>query len=143
MKRVVCDTNIVISGRLWSGAPRQVLQLAEQDKIHLIASEVMLDELRDVLSRPKFAERLNLIAKTAEQVVTEYLLIAQAVEPAAIRPVIISDPDDDAILACAVGGAADYIVSGDKDLLALTAYENIPILSADQFLERFSTEAAD
>jgi predicted nucleic acid-binding protein len=48
----------------------------------------------------------------------------------------VRDPKDVMILACAVGGKADFIVSGAKDLLTLVSYEGIPILTAEQFLKR-------
>ncbi len=53
-------------------------------------------------------------------------------------PVISRNPDDDWVIACAVVGCADVIVSGGKDLLALKRVGNIPILTAAEFLERLS-----
>src|SRR5437764_11618662 len=119
MIRAVLDTNIVISGMLWSGSPRQIIQAIWSGDVLPLISEVMSDELRDVLARPKFAPRLQRIGKSASQLVGEYLKFAAVVEPANISSVLEADPDDDAVLACAVGGNADFIVSGDKDLLML------------------------
>jgi uncharacterized protein len=72
----------------------------------------------------------------ANTILSEYRTITELVTPAEIPPDAIRDPKDIPVLACAVGGKADYIVSGDNDLLVLTAYQNIPILSAAQFLKR-------
>lgn len=55
--------------------------------------------------------------------------------PALASPVS-RDPDDDAVLACALAAKADLIVSGDQDLLVLQAFEGIPIVTAAQALER-------
>ncbi len=140
MIRAVFDTNVVISGRLWSGAPRQAIQAAEQGRVKLLISEAMLDELRDVVRRPKFNERLSAIGKTAEQVISEYLLIAEVVEPATLPLIVEVDPDDDAVLVCAVGGKADYVVTGDGHLLALGTYQSIPILDVNRFLEQIPSE---
>src|SRR5947207_2085788 len=117
MIRVVLDTNIIISGWLWSGSPRQVLNIARQRQIQSVISEMLLDELRDVLHRPKFVGRLSVIGKTVEVILSEYLQFTEIVEPAQIAPVIDRDPDDDAVLACAVGAKAGYIVTGDDHLL--------------------------
>ena len=56
---VVPDTNTVVSGLLWQGAPRDVLALARAGEISLFTSPLLLAELRDVLKRPKFVTRLK------------------------------------------------------------------------------------
>jgi predicted nucleic acid-binding protein len=56
------------------------------------------------------------------------------IEPVVIEPVIIADPDDDVVLACAIAARAEAIVSGDNHLLDLKQYEGIPILTAAQLL---------
>jgi predicted nucleic acid-binding protein len=70
--------------------------------------------------------------------VAEYTRFVAIVVPAEIPPDVVRDSKDRAVLACAVGGKADYIVSGDEDLLVLSIYENIPILNANQFVDRLS-----
>jgi len=139
MIRAVLDTNIIISGWLWSGSPRQVLNLARQRQIQSVISEALLDELRDVLNRPKFIDRLSVIGKTVEGIVAEYLHFTDIVEPAQIAPVIDRDPDDDAVLACAIGANAQYIVTGDDHLLALKRFQTIHISDANQFLHQMNT----
>src|SRR5258708_4809584 len=136
MIRVVLDTNIVISGMLWSGTPKQVLGAVQSGDVLPLISELMLDELRDVLVRPKFASHLQRIGQSADQLISEYLGFTTVVEPTRIPQIVKVDPDDDAVLACAVGGKADFIVSGDKDLLVLGTYESIPILNASHFFNR-------
>ncbi len=140
MIRVVFDTNVIISGQLWTGTPRQAISLAERGVIKLLMSEAMLDELRDVLNRPKFAARLHKIGKTAENVVHEHLQITEIVEPLPISPIIVADPDDDMIIACAIGGKAESIVTGDDHLLALGNYHAIEILDVNRFLQSFSAD---
>ncbi len=96
---------------------------------------MLLGELQDVLSRPKFADWLVQAGVTADELVLGYAALAVVVAPAAIELVVADDPDDDAVLACAVAAAANAIVSGDPHLLALGQYAGIPIWTAAQLLE--------
>ncbi len=93
-----------------------------------------MDELRDVLHRPKFANRLSIINKSVEDVLDEYLQFAEIVEPAQLMPVVENDPDDDAVLACALGGDAQFIITGDEHLLSIKQFRDISIMDANQFL---------
>ena len=133
--RVVLDTNIVISGLLWHGSPRRILDAARAGDLTLLTTVVLLAELHDVLDRPKFAERLAKAGVTAEELVLGYGSLAGVVTPAIIDPVVVDDPDDDAVLACAVTCAAEAIVSGDPHLLALAQYAGIPIWTAARLLD--------
>ncbi|MGB1287019.1 MAG: putative toxin-antitoxin system toxin component, PIN family [Aggregatilineales bacterium] len=138
MIRVVLDTNIIISGSLWRGTPSDVLQTIYRDDVQAIVSEDMLDELKDVLHRKKFQKPLARATKTPDETIAEYLSACEIVEPAIINPVIEDDPDDDVVLACAVGGAADYIVSGDPHLLQLKSYQRISLVDVHKFLALLS-----
>lgn len=133
--RVVLDTNTVISGIFWGGHPRQILEMARSGTISICTSQALLDELLDVLSRPKFGARLTTsVNLTAEEVVADYAALAEIVAVQAVERVVPDDPDDDEVIACAVAAEASYIVSGDKDLLDLSSYGNISILKAAQFV---------
>lgn len=134
--RIVADTNIVVSGLLWHGAPRQILDAARAGKIELCTSAVLLAELEDVLSRPKFMARLKRALVHSHHLVSGYAALAKLVKPDIIAPVILADVDDDAVLSCASAAQAEAIVSGDSHLLNLRQYQNIPILSASELLTR-------
>jgi len=136
--RVVPDTNIIVSGLLWHGPPREVLDAAHAGKLTLFTSAPVLAELQDVLGRPKFASKLQIAGVTVIELVVGYAASATMVQPAAIDPVIADDPDDDAVLACAVAAGAEFIVSGDPHLLKLKQYQNIRIVTAPQLLEELS-----
>lgn len=136
MMRIVLDTNIIVSGLFWRGSPYLILDAALNKRYISLATEPLLEEIRDVLSREKFAQKLAEKKLTVDGIVNSFRMIAIIVEPAEIPLDAIRDPKDRAVLACAVGGKADYIVSGDQDLLALTAYQNIPILDTAQFVKR-------
>lgn len=136
--RTVADTNIVVSGTLWHGAPRQVLDAARAGKIELFTTATLLAELEDVLQREKFANRLRLAGVEAQTLVMGYAALATIVVPANIDPVIAADPDDDDVLACAVAANAGVIVSGDSHLLDCEVHQGIQILTARELIERIS-----
>ena len=132
--RGVADTNIVVSGLLWHGPPRDVLEAARAGEVRLFTTAVLLAELQDVLARPKFAERLKRAGVTSDELVVGYAALATVVQPASIEPVIVEDPDDDSVLACALAAQAEVIASGDSHLLQLKEYRQIRILTAAQLL---------
>jgi putative PIN family toxin of toxin-antitoxin system len=133
---VVLDTNTVISGLLWHGPPRQIFTLAREGKIRLFTTSALLEELSDVLHREKFVARLALTNLTPAQLIVGYAALATRIEPFRIPPTIIADPDDDAVLACALAAEAKIIVSGDHHLLQLQQYEKIEIMRATEFLSK-------
>jgi putative PIN family toxin of toxin-antitoxin system len=133
--RVVFDTNIVVSAQFWQGAPRHALIAVRDGRAKLLTSEPLLQELTDVLTRTKFADRLKAVGTTAEALIADHRALVEIVEPAPLSGTVSDDPDDDVVLACAAGGKADYIVSGDDDLLRLETYAEIPICTVNEFLE--------
>jgi putative PIN family toxin of toxin-antitoxin system len=129
--RVTADTNILISGlNFRGGKPFQLLELARTGKINLTVSDAILDEMSEVLAR-KFGFSAEDVAEARMRIGA----MARTVRPAVRLEVIKEDPDDDRILECAVAGGADYIVTGDKDLLRLRRYDSIRILSVADFLD--------
>ncbi len=137
--RVVADTNTVVSALLWRGAPRRVLDAARSGHIALFTSVALLEELQEVLGRPKFSLRLRSAEVTVRELVLGYAALTTIVSPAIIAPAVSRDRDDDMVLECAVAAGAEYIVSGDNDLLTLQAYQDILIVSADDFATRFAS----
>lgn len=135
---VVADTNTVISGLLWQGAPRQILDAARYNIIELFTSVALLTEMEEVLHREKFARRLSLANLTPHELVLGYASLATVVRPAVIMPVVLADPDDDAVLSCAVAACAEVIVSGDSHLLNLKGYQGIHILTAGEVVKMIS-----
>jgi len=132
--RVVADTNIVVSGLMWRGNPRKILDAARAGDLILVTTGTLLAELEDVLGREKFAERLASAGVTVRDLVLGYAALASVTEPAEIEPVILEDPDDDAVIACAIAGRCEVIVSGDSHLLNLERFQNIRILTAAELV---------
>jgi putative PIN family toxin of toxin-antitoxin system len=137
--RLTLDTNTVVSGLLWEGAPSRLIRAALDGQVSLVTSRVLLLELADVLGRAKFASRVAASGFSVTELVARYAVLAESVESATITP-MASDPDDDEVLACALGGRADLVVSGDAGLLNLARYQEIEIVDPAVALERIRRE---
>lgn len=70
---------------------------------------------------------------------TDYIEAIELAEPLDVPSVVPNDPDDDHVLACALAAKADLIVSGDRHLLALNRYQNIPIVSPAEAVNRIAS----
>jgi uncharacterized protein len=130
--RCVFDTNVLVSALLLPDSkPRQALDLALQ-KGKVLVSFTVLAEIYEVLSRKQFRRYIDeedvrnfLAALTRE---TEYVDVVETIT--ACR-----DPKDDKFLELAVSGHADYVVSGDSDLLALNPFRGVVITPPHTFLK--------
>lgn len=133
--RIVVDTNVVLSGLLWTGPPQHLINLARAREIDLYSSVFLIAELAEVIGREQFASRILAAGLSAAELMADYATLVRLVIPAEIRPAVRDDPDDDQVLACALASQADLIVSGDKDLRRLKTYHRISIVSpADALL---------
>lgn len=104
-----------------------------------MVTEALLQELEDVLSRDKFVPAFRKIGLTPALIFIRYRLMTTLVQPAFVPEDAVSDPKDRKVLACAVGGQADVLITGDvKHLLKLRTYEKTAIVTAAEFLARFS-----
>lgn len=129
--RVVVDTNVLLSRLLVPGSvPAQAVRRAvEQGQI--LASEATLEELADVLSRPKFDRYLTVSER--QQFLRLFMRIAQWVP--ILHPVqACRDPREDKFLALAVNGEAGVIITGDQDLLVLDPFGDVRILEPAAYL---------
>lgn len=137
--RIVLDTNVVLSALLWRGTPYQLLDaIRSRGEARLFTSPALLDELADVLTRPSATKRLAIIGRTVREVLADYVAAMEVVEPEHVPRVVPDDAEDDQVIAAALAAGADWIVSGDADLLTLGSYQNIPILSAAQAVQRIA-----
>jgi putative PIN family toxin of toxin-antitoxin system len=137
--RIVVDTNLLVSGVVFPGLPRDLVNAARAGEFELFTSEVLLAELMDVIGRGKFAARLAQAELTPQGIVDDLRALAVVVWPASVPQVVRTDPDDDHVLAAALAGAADLIASGDKrDLLLLGSYQGVPIVTAREALQRIA-----
>lgn len=134
MLRLVLDTNILISALLRKNTPPYLLYQAWRDRLfELVTSLEQLEEFQRVMAYPKLQRYFTTDEAQRMLVgITSYAISVTSLPTVSDSP----DPDDNIILATAIAGDADYLVSGDKsDLLKLRIVENVPIITARQALE--------
>lgn len=130
--RVVLDTNVLISSILFRGALAGMVDLWKRGRIVPVFSRETFDEFRAVLEYPKFKLTESEIKSIIEE---EVLPFFEIVETTVKVHEVCKDSDDDKIVACALSAAADFIVSGDKDLCDLASYRRIRIIRASELLK--------
>lgn len=126
------DTNVFLSASL-GGRTRPILGALSDRRFQLITSHPLLDELAYVLSRPEWRRLLG-TAQCREilAVVHEAAIVVTPTQ----HITTCRDPEDNALLECALAGRADCLVTGDKDLLVLHPFHGIQILRPAEFLSR-------
>ena len=137
--RVVLDTQVLLRGavaRIESLTSR-IYSAWDAGRFTLLMSEPILAEIEAVLGRPEVLRKLRATRIEARALID--LLRRRAVIVQPTTPIRQSrDPADDKFLECAVAGQADYVVSGDADLLTLEEIRGIPILDVPAFWEKLS-----
>lgn len=135
--RIVIDTNVLISALVFpGGVPEQVYRLAIEGRVTLVTSPPLLAELGRVLTE-KFGWQDVYLRAALAQIVR----IGEIVEPVERVSVLADDPDDDRVLEAAQTAGAAVIVSGDRHLLSLGRWEEIAILSPNEFLANLGSES--
>lgn len=129
MIRVVIDTNIFISGLVFGGLPRTVLQLSEEGAFTLVVVAPIQEEVKRILS-----EKFQWSEKEVAHALKKLWRTSRIVNPK-VKLTICQDPDDDRVLECAVEAGADFVVSGDRHLLKLRKFHNIAIVTAREFVQ--------
>jgi uncharacterized protein len=133
ISRIVIDTNIVLSALVFSGGRLGTLrQRWQSGQFTPIVSKATITELIRVLAYPKF--KLTPIER--EDLLADYLPFCETIPTPIELPEIPScrDPFDTPFLHLAIFGQADYLVTGDRDLLSLAGSFKCPIITAEQFL---------
>lgn len=130
-RRAVLDANVIISAFLFGGTPRLALERAIDGVVQGFTSLPILDEIREVLQRPKF----GLSARQAQMFIRELDDVFSIVDPVKCVNVIDADPDDNKILECAVAADTGVVVSGDAHLLELAIWRGIRIITPAKFTQ--------
>ena len=129
--RIVIDTNVLVSGVFFGGAPSRVLQSWRDGISHLVLSPEILVEYRRVGD--------ELSAKYDGVSLTPFLNLvithAEIIEAPALPERVCRDEDDDKFIACVVAGHCLLVISGDRDLLDVGEYGEIKIMSPREFLD--------
>lgn len=138
--RVIIDTNLFVSAWLWGGIPARLFRLARNLQLKICASEPILAELQNTLSKHKLQTKLQSLGFTLEYLMSGTRELVEVYPISDINLPTLRDPNDNMILATAIAANADAIVTGDRDLLVLQEYEGIVIVTAREFLERYFPE---
>lgn len=138
--KAVLDTTVLVSAFLVpGGAAAQLLFHAGYDFTLALSPDILDELVTTLLTKPKIRKSYiftdGQVYEYATHVVELTGLMAHTVEPLVG---VVRDPKDDMIIACAITVGADFIVSRDKDLLSLTSYQGVAIISPRQFLDSFS-----
>jgi putative PIN family toxin of toxin-antitoxin system len=130
--RVVLDTNVLVSGLAYPGSvPGRIVSVWRQGGLDVVLSRYILDEMSRVLPR---LTRVGLSLGEIRDLVDSFMFLADIVEPDGGRDENLRDPADQQVLGTLLASKADYLITGDKDLLALT--EKYPIVTPAVFWER-------
>ncbi|MDD9954050.1 MAG: putative toxin-antitoxin system toxin component, PIN family [Candidatus Woesearchaeota archaeon] len=133
--KIVLDTNTFVSAFFWDGNEAALLRKIEQGAATLHITQDILYEIEDVVKRPKFQEVMTNAGLTPAEIMQRIISLSHLVIGSPLHITACRDADDNKFLECAVHAKADYIVSGDQDLLSLKRYENIPIVRTKKMLE--------
>lgn len=129
--RVVADTNILISAVIAKGNEYALLSAAKTGRLQLVLSLQIIKEFTGVISRPKFGFSKAQIDSAIKHIISISEIVATTAKVQAVK----EDPDDNKIIEAAIDGKADYIASGDKDLLRLKNFDRIKIAPATEILK--------
>jgi len=133
--RLVLDTNILISSLIRKDTPPYLLYRAWRNRLFdLLTSDWQLAEVEDVLSRPRLQKYIY--EAEAQEIMRGLRVEAVQIDTSAVSVSYSPDPDDNRILAIAIAGMGDYVVSGDKaHMLSLGDADGIPIITARQAID--------
>ncbi len=126
--RVLLDTNVLVSAILFGGTPRRLMEAASRGELELVTSPGLLAELERVLLR-----KFEFASTVTSSIRGELEALCMVVEVAAL-PEVVADPADDEVLAAAIGGA-QFVVTGDKELLDVGTHQQVTLVSPARFLE--------
>lgn len=143
--KVAIDTNLLISAIIIPQTnPNKIIQAWKKDIFILLISQQLMSEFEDVISRKKFLNYHAAFKERGEELIASLKAAAETVEPLPVKklPVHSRDSKDDYLLATALGGKADYLITGDEDLLVLNgnpALGKLKIITAKQFLQQLDS----
>ncbi len=142
---IVVDTNVIVSAfiaREGRGAPAAVMRNCRDQRFSLVVTPEILEEYRNALTQSHIMSRHGRSAEGVNTAITAISKLAEIVHAGDEAITASRDPDDNKFLACAVAASADYIVSGDKDLLSLGSFRGIPILPPAVFVAMLESGTA-
>ncbi len=135
--KITVDTNTLLSATFWSGSSDKIISKAEIKEIELIISNDIIKEYGEVLDYEEIQDKIKDKKLEMKRTVGKIISTSKIVVTKEKLAIVKNDPDDNIILECAKAGNVDFIISNDKHLLKLKKFENIPILTPDEFVEKY------
>lgn len=139
---LVLDTNVVISGIIWRGAPHTLFQRVLAGEATAWICAELHNELLRVLNYPKLQTLFRERNLEPQRIAERYGALCRWVHATPLARPVCRDPADDLLLACALTANVDALVTGDDDLLSLRRIEAIPIVSVVDCLKRLTENSA-
>ena len=137
MLRAVIDTNVFVSGLISPyGVPGKILKAWENKKITILVNRSILKEIQGVLTRPGIRKYHRLNDRQIHQYCEKIGQFSTLVQESRKPPAIPIDPDDLMLIDCAIAGKAEFLVTGDKELLKLGTLGTLTILSPAEFISK-------
>lgn len=136
MVKAVLDSNVIVSALLVSqGKPAQIIGYARSGVFRCVLSNEILQEVRRIVHRKHIQKKYNLPEEKIEELLGALQEISMWVTIQAVENIITNDPPDNLVLACAIEGNADYLVSGNLHFLNLRKHRNVKMVSPAEFLD--------
>jgi len=129
--KIVLDTNVLVSGIFFAGAPYEILKAWYDRKVDLVISLEILDEYQRVAE--ELAQEFSGV--DVARILDLLTVGAEIVHAPPLPEPVCSDPEDDKFLACAVAGSDKYVCTGDKQLLKVSRHGNVEIVNPRWFVE--------
>lgn len=134
--KVVLDTNIIVSATIVEhGHSNQIIEAWLKEKIDLLVSPAIIEEIEDVLTRPRIVRQQWMNPEKVQEFIVLLKTVALSTPGRLKLKAVTSDPDDDKFIVAGVEGGADYIVSGDPHLLEVKEYGGVKIVTPARFLK--------
>ena len=133
--KLVLDTNTLVSAFFWEGNEAELFRKIEQGKANLYITIEILKEVEEVIKRPKFNEVMRKANLTPDQIMQKIVSFSHLVIAPKLNIKVCRDEKDNKFLECAESVKADYLVTGDDDLLSLKEYKGILIVRTRRILE--------
>ena len=130
--KIVIDTNVLISAAFFGGVPKEVIDLVTKKNVSAYMNEEILTEYNVTVSKVACKSKRHIDQNLFEEFIKSVNVIESVASVNVCR-----DSTDNKFIACAVDAKAIYVVSGDKDLLTVERYDDVEIITAKEFYERY------
>ena len=136
--RVVVDTNVVISGllALKNSPSSKILAAIRHQTMILVTSPQIIEEIEEVLYRPRIVALTKITKEERKAFIDGLIARSDVTAGKQLATSVSRDSKDEKILACGREGKAEYIITGDQNLLEIATYEGIPIVTPREFIEK-------